>query len=414
MVRTIEKIKHSFEAGRRGKPDEHESGAAHLIGAHFLELDPHLRFDVRVHGKYNRTEKKPVVDVSGEVSESLLGYPHLETDIRAIVLDHYNRVHRTSLDSTGIDISVRFNQQADPLASNGKAGDIGDPIAVAYARGPLFLPWERYLAVEIRNLVDFIFQNDGVVPVDLAERTGVRYLPGLRADGKVVVRAIYNEHELDRVKNVTIVAQHSPDLPYATLVRDLATLVRARLEKIQRTYGVDLKEPQIAVNPRGAWHDGGWIVDEGNREAKPYRDGFGSHGCVEDSFSGEDPTKPSGTGTFLARFAAVHVVAADLADYARVALSYDIGSDSVDVNVATLGTARIPQEELEAQVQRDINFHLSSGASLFGLCNPHLYRDIVHASDFFHNPRFPWNKPDDKLISALRIPVKSQALEYVS
>ena len=65
-----------------------------------------------------------------------------------------------------------------------------------------------------------------------------------------------------------------------------------------KTYDIDVSN--LTINGLGAWNTGGWKVDEGSREAKPYRDGFATYGCNEDSFSGEDPTKPSGTGTFLA------------------------------------------------------------------------------------------------------------------
>ena len=51
-----EQILHSFEAGRRGKPDELESQIAHLIGARILEIDPNARFDLRVAGGYDSSK----------------------------------------------------------------------------------------------------------------------------------------------------------------------------------------------------------------------------------------------------------------------------------------------------------------------------------------------------------------------
>jgi len=63
---------HSFEAGQRGKPDELDAGIAHLIGAYFLERNPLSRFDLRVSGGF---VEKPVVRVSGEISQSLFALP---------------------------------------------------------------------------------------------------------------------------------------------------------------------------------------------------------------------------------------------------------------------------------------------------------------------------------------------------
>ena len=43
-----ERVLHSFEAGRRGKPDELDANIAHLLGAFFLEMNPLARFDIRI------------------------------------------------------------------------------------------------------------------------------------------------------------------------------------------------------------------------------------------------------------------------------------------------------------------------------------------------------------------------------
>src|SRR3989338_6214488 len=122
---------HSFEAGRRGKPDELETQIAHLIGAQFLEIDPNARFDLRVAGGHNHQQDKLEVRVSGEVSRNIL-----------------------------------------------EISGINDPIAVAYRHTPNNLPWERYLAVHFRNLLDIIYKNNGKVPPALAEASGIKYLEG--------------------------------------------------------------------------------------------------------------------------------------------------------------------------------------------------------------------------------------------
>ena len=67
-----ERILHSFEAGRRGKPDELESNIAHLIGSHLLKKDRQARFDLRVAGGYDSHAKKPKIRISGEVSSHVL------------------------------------------------------------------------------------------------------------------------------------------------------------------------------------------------------------------------------------------------------------------------------------------------------------------------------------------------------
>ena len=117
---------------------------------------------------------------------------------------------------------------------------------------------------------------------------------------------------------------------------------------------------------------------------------------MEDSFSGEDPSKLSGTGTFLARYIAVQVVGNNLADFARVALRYTIGQEEVGLNITTNGTGTLPQSELERWVREKIPLGIKEAIEHFHLQDPALYRQIVDDSDFFQNPDLPWNKLEEK------------------
>ncbi|HLC71150.1 MAG TPA: methionine adenosyltransferase domain-containing protein [Candidatus Nanoarchaeia archaeon] len=383
---------HSFEAGRRGKPDELDAGIAHLIGAYFLEQNSLSRFDLRVSGGFLQELDQLIVRVSGEISESLFSRSHLRADISRLIVEHYNQVHRTTFPESHFRLEYEFKKQSDGLAANNNAGDSGNPIAVAYRTSPIHFPWERYLAVEIRNLFDTIFQSDGTVPAFLADHSGISVLSGLRADGKIGVDASYDRVAVHGVDQVTLALEHEPSLTIEELRVKAETLVRSYLHFLEKQYDVNFNNPTICVNGLGAWHQGGWKVDEGSREAKSYRDGFSSYGVVEDSFSGEDPSKPSATGTFLARYIAVQVVANEFADFARVALNYTIGREEVGLNITTQDTASIPQTELHQWVRRNIPLRISDTIEAFGLRSPQLYRDIVTASDFFHAEQFPWNK----------------------
>lgn len=355
-----ERIIHSFEAGRRGKPDELESIIANAIGGFFLTLNPNSRFDLDVSGDYMPDEDKFLMNIGGEVSESLLKASELESEISKIVMGVYNSIHRTSFGHEKFKLVFNFKQQENVLASNGEAGDIGNPIAVAHRYGPSYEPWERFLAVDTRDLIDYIFSGeaDKLIKKRYGVDSAVRDIPsfrmdGLRADGKVSVEVEYNGHIPRRINNVTVCAEHEPALSIEEL--------RGRLNTILLSYFNDtlhaslrLDKNNIHINPLGAWHNGGWGTDSGNREAKPYRDGFATYGCCEDSFSGEDPSKPSGTGTFLARYIAVQVVGNGLAGFARVALTYTAGSKDVGLNITTNGTGKLKQEELERWVRKKI------------------------------------------------------------
>ena len=385
----LEKIAHSFEAGRRGKPDELDAGIANLIGAHLLDMDQNARFDLRVSGTYR--DGRPMVRVSGEVSDFLLGTPNIGNDISGIVLDRYNQVHRTGLKPEDILVELNLKPQDHNLASNGKAGDSGNPIAVAYKDNMSYLPWERFVAVKIRDILDGIYHNGGAVPPNLAKYPSISELKGLRADGKVSVGALYSGSQLDSLTQITLAIEHEKSLSIDELRKKVSKVVVAYLNRLEMITMRPLGNPEININGAGAWNKGGWEVDEGSREAKPYRDGFASYGVQEDSFSGEDPTKPSGTGTFLARYIAVQLVGNNLADFARVALSYTIGKEEVGLNIVTNGTSSLSQTDLEKVIRFQIPLGIRDTIQKFDLRNPKLYRKIVEDSDYFHGGGLPWN-----------------------
>jgi len=397
-----EYISHAFEAGRRAKPDEFESGLAHLIGSRLIELGNKPRFDLRVFGGYDSETEKYSVYIGGEVSESILE-KGIKDDLEQITLDYFNHVNKENLTKDDFKLRHDLKPQAEVLANNKEAGDSGNPIGVAVKDAPNHLPWERYLAVAIRDLIDSIYQDDGKVPKNLASVSGIDYLGGLKADGKVNVSSLYSKGKLERIDKITIAAEHEESLSLEKLRENLEVIVKSYVVFLQQSYNqvkknkVDLGTPKILINGRGTWNKGGWLIDAGNREAKPYRDGFSTHGCNEDSFSGEDPTKVSATGSFLARYIAVQIVANDLADYAKVTLEYTIGSDEVGINVWTDGTGKISQKDLHELVRNNFKLSINDAIDKFDLWNPELYKKIVNVSDFFQDQNFPWNQWDVKI-----------------
>ncbi len=384
-----ETIRHAFEAGRRGKPDELDGIIANKLSAYFLAVDPQSRFDIRVAGTWR--DGKPHVSVSGEVSRRILERPETEDGISSAVLGTYNAVHKERRTRGEFGVSIDFKPQADVLATNTEAGDSGNPIAVAYRDAPNYLPWERYLAVRIRNIIDGIFQGNGKLPAHLGH--GEPRLRGLRADGKVSVEAEYEGADLKGIRAIVIAAEHGKSLHVDELRDRLEWLVSSDLAYVGARHGRELGSPKIIVNGRGAWNEGGWKVDSGTREAKPYRDGFGSYGVCEDSFSGEDPSKPSATGTILARQIAVSVVANGLADFARVGLSYWIGIPEVELNISTQNTARAGQEEIAEAVRAGADLGINAAIERFGLRDALTVSRIADAADYFHPASFAWNRP---------------------
>ncbi len=379
-----------YESGRKGKPDRFEAGLAHLIGAYLLELDRDARFNVRVEGKYSKKDEKPALIISGEVSESLLT-ASLREPFTDIAIRYYNQIHQAQATADDFVFAYLLNPQATPLAANGHAGDSGRAMAFAFRGAPGFMPWERYLAVEIRQLIDQIYQKGGAVPLEIMMKSGVYRIDGLRADGKVDVGVLFNGHKLRALQDITLSLEHEQGLPLAELRENVSTVIAAYIGQLSETYNINLGNPRITVNPGGAWNDGDWRVDAGSAEAKPHEDFFGNRGNMEDAPWGEDGTKPSGVGTLLAWHIARWIVANELAETARVVLTYRIGTSDVGLNITTGGTGKHSQNRLEALVRDAIPLSLKKATDALQLRDPKTYQQIAHAMDWFIDPDYPWN-----------------------
>lgn len=403
-----ERTFHTFEVKRRGGPDELDTIIAHDVSALLATINPYTRWNVRVSGGFSHDARKPVVRLSGEVSESLLDVGDLDARLKEAVARRYNSIHRSNFDADDFIFSIRFNRQSEALATNGHAGDAGTPIGYAFGAFPLQLPIERVVAVRIRNILDTIYQNDGIVPEPVAQLSGIHSLDGLRPDGKIGVDASYHDAHLLGLDRIVVSTQHDERLKLANLRRAVGSVVSGYLALLRDETGKDYGQSQIVVNSgTNPWLVGGWEADEGSNEAKPQRDFYGSHGTNEDSVSGEDCTKPSGTGSFLARHIAV-TVAQRFAHYARVSLRYTIGTDDVVLGITTHGSSPFSQNQIESWVRDHIPLTIGHAADYFGLRDPAVFRLQADCADSFHGP-FVWNKPFQE--SELLIPSRTPALE---
>jgi len=73
--------------------------------------------------------------------------------------------------------------------------------------------------------------------------------------------------------------------------------------------------------------------------------GYARHGGG--AFSGKDGTKVDRSASYVARYIAKNIVAADLADKVEVQLAYAIGvSQPVSISIDTFGTGKISNERL--------------------------------------------------------------------
>jgi S-adenosylmethionine synthetase len=229
----------------------------------------------------------------------------------------------TSIDAQSSDIARGVDREG--------AGDQGMMFGYARTETPELMPMPIMLAHKIVR--------------KLAEARKKGTLDYLRPDGKSQVTVEYEDGQPIGVRGVVIAAQHHPDISDQQLRDDL-------IEKVIRPVIPDemLEEDKIRyyINETGRFVIGGPQGDCGLTGRKIIVDtygGVGSHGggC----FSGKDPTKVDRSGSYMARYMAKNIVAADLASECEVQIAYAIGVvEPISVMIDTGGTGVVPDEEL--------------------------------------------------------------------
>jgi S-adenosylmethionine synthetase len=244
------------------------------------------------------------------------------------------------------------------------------------------------------------------LPIALAHRMARRLaevrksgqLPYLRPDGKTQVTVEYEHGVPKRVRTVVVSAQHDPDVRAERLRREIVETV------ILPTIPGDLRDtdPVMHVNPTGRFVTGGPMGDAGLTGRKIIVDSYGGmarHGGG--AFSGKDPTKVDRSAAYAARWVAKNVVAAGIADRFEIELAYGIGiARPISLSVESFGTGRIPDEDIQALIERHFDLRPASIISALDLRRP-IYRQTA-AYGHFGRPDLdlPWERTDKAALLA--------------
>jgi S-adenosylmethionine synthetase len=104
------------------------------------------------------------------------------------------------------------------------------------------------------------------------------------------------------------------------------------------------------------------------------------------AFSGKDPSKVDRSAAYAARYVAKNVVAAGLADRCEIQLSYAIGvAEPTSISVQTFGTAKVPEEDLEALVRAHFDLRPYGIIKMLDLVHP-MYRSTAAYGHFGREP----------------------------
>lgn len=194
-------------------------------------------------------------------------------------------------------------------------------------------------------------------------------LPYLAPDGTTQVGVEYKNRVPRRIHSITInSSQKDRTYPKPERLREDVTeaVIKAVFEG--EPIGPD-KKTRILINPGGPLKLGGPSVHSGLTGRKNAIDTYGGYSRNSGSaLSGKDPLRIDRVGAYAARYAAKNVVAAGLADQCEVQLSYSIGlAGPVSVQVETMGTGKVSDDEISALVEKNFDFRLGGIVKQFDL-----------------------------------------------
>lgn len=387
-------MQHSFiftsESVTEGHPDKVADGISDAI------LDRHLEGDARSRVACEVLVSTGMVVVAGEItSNTMVSYSD-------VVRDKIRRIGYTdprmgfsydtctvlvALDKQSPDIARGVTRKGAKKAQG--AGDQGMMFGFACKDTPELMPAPIMLAHRLtRRLAE-------------VRREGI--LKFLRPDGKSQVSVLYENDRAVSVETVVVSTQHEPDVKYKILKEAIIEEVVKRVipNKLLK------RSTRYFVNPTGRFVIGGPQADSGLTGRKIIVDTYGGvarhgGGC----FSGKDPSKVDRSASYMMRYIAKNIVAADIANKCEIQIAYAIGrAEPVSLCINTFGTGKVSDDKLESAVLKVFDLRPAAIIDELDLLRP-IYEKTSAYGHFGHNTDlnvFTWERIDkvEKLKSAV-------------
>jgi len=281
----------------------------------------------------------------------------------------------TSIDRQSPDIAMGVNEAKDHEQG---AGD----------QGLMF----GYACNETEELMPMPITFAHRLTKRLAEARKTEVLDFLRPDGKSQVTIEYHNDRPVRVDTIVIAAQHTPEVSYPKLQEGIIEEV---IKKAIPAKLLDSKTKYF-INATGRFVIGGPRGDCGLTGRKIICDTYGGQGGHGGgAFSGKDPSKVDRSASYMARYIAKNIVAAELARKCEVQLSYAIGvAQPVSVMINTFRTGKIPSDQIAKIVLETFDMRPARMIKKLNLLRPIYKKTAAYGHFGRKDPDFTWEKTD--------------------
>ncbi len=341
-----------------GHPDKVADQISDAILDAYLAEDPDSRVACETMIKNN------MVFIAGEITSN--GNPELEPIVRKTINEIGYDDDAYGFNGATCEFTNLVFQQSPDIAQGVNEGEGEDLEQGAGDQGLMF----GYACKETESLMP--------LPIDLSHKLVKKQadamksgeIAWLRPDAKSQVSVIYGDDgkTIEGLSAIVLSTQHDEDVSQ----EEIKSVIMEKIIKPIVPEEWILDSTNIYINPTGKFVIGGPVGDCGLTGRKIIVDTYGGmarHGGG--AFSGKDPSKVDRSAAYAARYVAKNIVAAGLADYCEIQVSYAIGvAKPTSINVNTFNSEKISKKAIEQLVEDHFDLRPKNLINMLDLKKP--------------------------------------------
>ncbi|MDA8720150.1 methionine adenosyltransferase [Gammaproteobacteria bacterium] len=341
-----------------GHPDKVADQISDAILDAYLAEDPDSRVACETMIKNN------MVFIAGEITSN--GNPELEPIVRKTINEIGYDDDAYGFNGATCEFTNLVFQQSPDIAQGVNEGEGEDLEQGAGDQGLMF----GYACNETESLMP--------LPIDLSHKLVKKQadtmksgeISWLRPDAKSQVSVIYGDDgkTIEGLSAIVLSTQHDEDVSQ----EEIKSVIMEKIIKPIVPEEWILDSTNIYINPTGKFVIGGPVGDCGLTGRKIIVDTYGGmarHGGG--AFSGKDPSKVDRSAAYAARYVAKNIVAAGLADYCEIQVSYAIGvAKPTSINVNTFNSEKISKKAIEQLVEEHFDLRPKNLINMLDLKKP--------------------------------------------